>query len=54
MKICYINPTFLIRRPIAELIGYLGNDNEVAIFVPKKPFKKIDKEWHANSNLRKA
>lgn len=46
MKICYINPTFLIRRPIAELIGKLGKEREIGLFAPKKPFKKIDTSWH--------
>ena len=54
MKICYINPTFLIRRPIAELIGRLGDTEDVAVFVPKKPFSKVDSSWHNNENLKKA
>ncbi|MBW2978000.1 glycosyltransferase family 4 protein [Candidatus Woesearchaeota archaeon] len=54
MKICYINPTFLVRRPIAELIRLLSNDNEVAIFVPKKPFKQPEKRWHSDEALKKA
>ncbi len=54
MKICYINPTFLIRRPIAELIDRFGDTEEVAIFVPKKPFSRIDENWHNNKSLKKA
>ncbi|MFO7711185.1 MAG: glycosyltransferase family 4 protein [Candidatus Woesearchaeota archaeon] len=54
MKICYINPTFLIRRPIAELIDRLGDTEDVAIFVPKKPFSKVDDSWHNNKSLKKA
>jgi hypothetical protein len=34
MKICYVNPTFLVRRPIADLIS---QQDDVAIFLPKKP-----------------
>lgn len=47
MKICYINPTFLVRRPIAELLNNLKDNNDVALFLPKKPFKKIEQEWHS-------
>ena len=54
MKICYINPTFLIRRPISELIGQLSKDNKIGIFLPKKPFSKHDDSWHNNDNLKKA
>lgn len=54
MKICYVNPTFLVRRPIAELVSQLGNNNKVGIFVPKRPFKRVDKSWHSSAYLRKA
>ena len=54
MKICYINPTFLIRRPIAELIGRLGDKNEIGLFVPKRLFRNIDKSWHNDGALKKA
>lgn len=54
MKICYVNPTFLIRRPIADLIGQLGDKNDIGIFVPKKPFKKLNTKWHSDKSLKKA
>lgn len=54
MKICYINPTFLVRRPIADLIGLLGEENEIGIFIPKKLFKRVDSSWHSNASLNKA
>ena len=59
MKICYVNPTILVRRPIAELIDRLGSEKsnkkeKIGIFIPKKPFRKIDKNWHANKSLSKA
>ena len=54
MKVCYINPTFLVRRPIAELIGRLSKDNDVAVFVPKRLFKKFEGKWHSDSALSKA
>jgi len=54
MKICYVNPTFLIRRPTADLIGELGDDNDVGIFVPKKPFRKLSPKWHSDKSLSKA
>ncbi len=54
MKICYINPTFLLRRPISDLIGLLGDEHEITLFVPKKPFKKISAKWHSDGSLKKA
>ena len=36
MNICYVNPTILIRRPIAELIDRLSSEHEIAILTPKK------------------
>ncbi|MBD3249391.1 glycosyltransferase [Candidatus Woesearchaeota archaeon] len=54
MRICYINPTFLIRRPVSELIDRLGDKDEIGLFVPKKLFKKVDDKWHNDSALRKA
>lgn len=54
MKICYVNPTTLVRRPIADLIGIFGDKEEVALFIPRKPFKKVDQSWHSNSTLKKA
>ena len=53
MKICYINPTFLVRRPIAELVDRLGDDNDVAVFLPKRPFSSLGK-WHNDKALGKA
>jgi len=54
MKICYINPTFLIRRPLAELVRLLSKNNDIAIFLPKKPFSKIQAKWHSDESLKKA
>ncbi len=54
MKICYINPTILIRRPLAELVDLLGDQHEVTVFLPRKPFKKTDQSWHSNEKLKKA
>lgn len=35
MKICYVNPTVIIRRPIAELAHYFANKgNKIIIFTP--------------------
>lgn len=51
MRVCYINPTFLVRRPIAELIERLDVD-EAGLFVPKKLFKGVDSNWH--SSFKKA
>jgi len=54
MKICYINPTFLVRRPIAELVDLFSEGNDVAVFLPKKLFKKPENKWHNDQLLRKA
>ena len=53
MKLCYINPTFLIRRPIMELIDRLDFE-EIGLLVPKKIFKKVDMSWHSSNSLKKA
>ncbi|MBD3355006.1 hypothetical protein GF361_03400, partial [Candidatus Woesearchaeota archaeon] len=52
-KVCYINPTILLKRPIAELIGRLGDGKKVGLFIPKKLFKGIDKKLHY-SDVKKA
>ena len=48
MKICYVNPTILLKRPIAELSKRLVRDknNDIAIFMPKKLFRQTDKSSH--------
>ena len=48
MSICYVNPTFLVRRPVAELIGRLGKNHKVGLFVPKKLFRKFESKWHSD------
>jgi glycosyltransferase involved in cell wall biosynthesis len=53
MKICYINPTFLIRRPIAELLDILKDENDVALFLPKKVFGKVEQKWHSKIDFDK-
>jgi glycosyltransferase involved in cell wall biosynthesis len=43
MKICYINPTVVLRRPIAELANILANDgHKVAIITPVPLGEKIN------------
>jgi len=54
MKICFVNPTILVRRPIADLIDQLGSKHSVGLLIPKKPFSKVDQSWHSNKSLRKA
>ncbi len=48
MKICYLNPTILLRRPIAELSTRLAEDkdNNIAILTPKRLFRKVDDSLH--------
>jgi len=35
-KICYVNPTVLLKRPIAELIANLGDSYELGLLIPKR------------------
>ncbi len=37
-----------------ELIRLLNKENEIGIFVPKKPFKKLEGKWHSDESLSKA
>ncbi len=53
MRICYINPTFLIRRPVSELISRLGDENEIGLFAPKKLFRGVDDKWHSDFSKAK-
>lgn len=48
MKICYLNPTILLKRPIAELSERLAKNksNEIGLLMPKKLFKGLDKSLH--------
>ena len=46
MNITYINPTYLMRRPISELAEKLSKKNKITIFIPRKIFKPIDNSLH--------
>ena len=46
MKIAYINPTILMKRPISELAKCLSKDNKISIFIPRNIFKKRDQSLH--------
>jgi glycosyltransferase involved in cell wall biosynthesis len=46
MKICYVNPAILLRRPIAELIKNFDKSNQIGLLIPKKLFKPIDNSLH--------
>lgn len=49
MKICYINPTVIIRRPISELANlFAKKGNKITIFTPTRLIKKEDKSHHIN------
>lgn len=54
MRICYINPTLLVRRPLAELVGQLGDEHEISVLLPKKLFSTHDTSWHSSEHLCKA
>ncbi len=46
MRICYINPALLLRRPIAEIITRTAKTNEVGLLIPKPLFKSRDDSLH--------
>ena len=51
MKICYINPTVLLKRPIAEIIDILGKKHKLSLLIPQK--KRLDSSMHY-SDVKKA
>lgn len=53
-RICFVNPTVLLKRPIAELIDRLGNNHEIGMFIPKKLFRKVDSSLHYSNLAKKA
>ncbi|MFH1505972.1 MAG: glycosyltransferase family 4 protein [archaeon] len=42
MNICFVNPTTILKRPIAQLINKLKKDHKVALLIPYKQGKKLD------------
>lgn len=48
MKICYVNPTVLMKRPVAEISSRLVQDknNEIGLLVPKKLLHPVDESLH--------
>ncbi|MBI2547982.1 glycosyltransferase family 4 protein [Candidatus Woesearchaeota archaeon] len=55
MKICYVNPTVLLKRPVAEISSRLAKDkdNEIGLLVPKKLFQDVDESLHYSNITRK-
>ena len=52
MKICYSNPTFLMKRPISEIAMKLSKEEySVSVLTPRKVFEKRDKSLH-HADLR--
>jgi len=45
-KICFVNPTVILKRPVAQLINRLKKDYEVALLIPHKAGKKLDDSMH--------
>lgn len=52
-KICLINPTILIKRPISEIISKI-NAEEIGLLCPRKIGKKIDDSFHHSKQIKKA
>lgn len=47
MKICFINPTFIIRRPLSEIVDMLvKKGHKVSLMWPRPFFKDFDSSWH--------
>ncbi|MFW5865577.1 MAG: glycosyltransferase family 4 protein [Nanoarchaeota archaeon] len=46
MRICYVNPTFLVKRPLSELAEHFGKDHDVGVLLPVRPFSKGMKLHH--------
>jgi glycosyltransferase involved in cell wall biosynthesis len=53
MKICLVNPTVLMKRPIAEIIDQIDN-HDVSIFCPRKVGCKLDNSMHYSGLIKKA
>ena len=51
-KICFVCPTVLLKRPIAEIINRLEG-YKCGLFLPKEPFKDINNSFHY-SKIRNA
>lgn len=46
-SICYVNPPILLKRPIADIITRLANDDyKTSLLIPKKLFKGVDASLH--------
>ncbi|MFW6378483.1 MAG: glycosyltransferase family 4 protein [Nanoarchaeota archaeon] len=46
MRICYVNPTFLVKRPLSELVERFGKEHDVGVLLPIRPFSKEMKLHH--------
>ena len=51
-KICFVNPTILLKRPIAQLAQKLDNDYEISVLAPRPVFRERNKSLHY-SRLKK-
>jgi glycosyltransferase involved in cell wall biosynthesis len=46
-SICYVNPPILLKRPIADIITRLSQENySTSLLIPKKLFRKVDASLH--------
>jgi glycosyltransferase involved in cell wall biosynthesis len=45
-KICFVNPTIILKRPVAQLLNRLKKDYEVALLIPHVEGKKLDDSMH--------
>ncbi|MBU1320888.1 MAG: glycosyltransferase family 4 protein, partial [Nanoarchaeota archaeon] len=55
LRICYVNPPVLLKRPIAEIIDKMGEKGyKISLLIPKKLFKKRDESKYYSSMIKKS
>lgn len=55
LRVCYINPTILVKRPICEISAGISNlGAQTTVLFPKKLFKSADDSLHHNVLLKKS
>ena len=52
-KICIVNPTILMKRPVSEIINNIKG-YEIGLLCPRKVGKKLDKSLHHSELIKKA
>lgn len=52
-NILFVNPTVLVRRPLAQIVEKLSVDDDysISVITPRKVFSKLDDNWHTADSL---